>query len=83
MPEYLGPVGSPLRPPKLYNTLYVWACANVLPEASISHSGAIASIKPTSLKEAVCFLFVTETGDFISAALNEVLHRQGAKVPLR
>jgi hypothetical protein len=59
MPDYLGPVGSPLRPPKLYNTLYVWACADVLTGASISHSGATASIKPTSVKEAVCFLFVT------------------------
>ena len=40
--------------------------------ASISHSGAIASIKPAMLKEAVCFLFVTQIlltqiGDFISA----------------
>ena len=44
----------------------------MLAAASISHSGAIASIKPAILKEAVCFLLVaqillTQIGDFISA----------------
>jgi hypothetical protein len=34
----------------------VCAYAEVLAAASISHSGAIASIKPAMLKEAVCFL---------------------------
>ena len=44
----------------------------MLDVASISHSGAIASIKPAILKEAVCFLLVTQIllpqiGDFIRA----------------
>ena len=45
--------------------LEVCACAGVLAETSISHSGAIASSKLTILNEAVCFLLVTEIGDFI------------------
>jgi len=38
----------------------VCAYADELAVASISHSGAIASIKPAILKEAVCFLLVTQ-----------------------
>src|SRR5882672_789465 len=46
--------------------LEVCACADVLAAASISHSGAIARIKLTILKEAVCFLLVTQSGNFIA-----------------
>jgi hypothetical protein len=38
----------------------VCAYAEVLAAARISHSGAMASIKLTILKEAVCFLLVME-----------------------
>jgi hypothetical protein len=38
----------------------------VLAAASISHSGAIASIKPAMLKEALCFLLVTQIGEFMA-----------------
>ena len=48
-------------------------CADVL--AVASHSNAIASIKPTILKEAVCFLLVTGIEDFIRAASGDFLHR--------
>jgi len=36
--------------------LDVWAYAEVLAAASINHSGAMASIEPVILREAVCFL---------------------------
>jgi hypothetical protein len=49
--------------------------------ASISHSGAIASIRFTILKEAVCFLLVTEIGNFIRAASRNFLQWKGAEAP--
>src|ERR1700722_12906224 len=49
------------------------ACADVLAAASNSHSGAIVSIKPAMLKEAVCFLLVTEIRDFILRSLQRSL----------
>jgi hypothetical protein len=49
----------------------------VLAVASISHSGAIASIRLTILKEVVCFLG-TEIGDFIRAASRNFLQWEGS-----
>ena len=40
----------------------VCAYAEVLAAASISHSGAMASIEPAILKEAVCFLLSGRDG---------------------
>jgi hypothetical protein len=46
-------------------------CAYVLAEANISHSGAMASIRVTILKEAVCSLLV---GTDFMVPLADFLH---------
>jgi len=52
--------------------------ADVVAVASISQNGAIATIKPEILKDAICFLLARESEDFMAQPSMDFVDRYGA-----